>query len=78
MKKLIICTLLLAPAPAMAAGKTSIKSPTDTICRTINETGSRLGSKRICLTRAEWAEQKRTQRQDLERAQRNPLPPGGN
>jgi hypothetical protein len=36
----------------------------------MDETGSRLGSKRVCLTRDQWRQQKEAQRADLEKAQR--------
>jgi hypothetical protein len=54
-----------APPPAGDKGDGS-----KMICRTVQEIGSRLSSKRICLTRDQWREQKASQRQDLEGAQR--------
>jgi hypothetical protein len=39
------------------------------VCRPIKETGSRLSKKRICMTREQWAEQKRIMRGDLNQAQ---------
>lgn len=43
--------------------------PTQTICEKIEEIGTRLSSKRVCMTRAEWIEQKRQNREEVERAQ---------
>jgi hypothetical protein len=40
------------------------------ICRTVDELGSRLASKRVCLTRSQWRDQQQNQRQNLEKAQR--------
>jgi hypothetical protein len=51
-------------APATKEGGNKV------ICRTMDETGSRLGSKRVCLTRDQWRQQKEAQRADLEKAQR--------
>jgi hypothetical protein len=39
------------------------------ICRTQGETGSRLQRTRVCRTRAQWEEQRRENRQAIDRAQ---------
>jgi hypothetical protein len=44
----------------------------DKVCETITVTGSRLGTKRYCGTRAEWEERKRRDREEVEKAQRSP------
>lgn len=44
----------------------------DKVCETITVTGSRLGTKRFCGTRAEWEERKRRDREAVEAAQRSP------
>lgn len=72
MKKLILIAALVAPAGALADSSTSGASAqrgTQMICRPIKETGSRLSKKRICMTRDQWAEQKRIMRNDLNQAQ---------
>jgi hypothetical protein len=51
------------PAPDKDAAK-------KVICQTVEEIGSRLAAKRVCLTRDQWREQKNSQRQDLEKSQR--------
>ena len=43
--------------------------PTQTICEKVEEIGTRLSAKRVCMTRAEWAEQKRRSREEVEKAQ---------
>jgi len=43
--------------------------PNETVCQTVAETGSRLSRARVCMTRAQWAEQRRLTRQGTERAQ---------
>jgi hypothetical protein len=72
MKKLILIAALLAPSGALADGgssEASAKRSEQMICRPIKETGSRLSKKRICMTREQWAEQKRIMRSDLNQAQ---------
>lgn len=77
MKKLILIGALLAPAGAMAPSAAladggtdaEAKRATQLVCRPIKETGSRLSKKRVCMTREQWAEQKRIMRSDLNQAQ---------
>ena len=44
----------------------------DKVCETITVTGSRLGAKRFCGTRAEWEERRRRDREEVDKAQRSP------
>ena len=72
MKRLILIAALLAPTGALADGGSSgadAKRNTQMVCRPIKETGSRLSKKRVCMTREQWAEQKRIMRTDLNQAQ---------
>jgi invasion protein IalB len=69
--------LILAPlaaAPAFAqdqqqqqARKTA--NPDEVVCEKQQETGSRLSSQRVCMTRSQWAEQRRVDRQEIDKAQ---------
>ena len=43
--------------------------PNEVVCEKVEEIGSRLASTRTCMTRAQWAEQKRLSRQDIEKMQ---------
>jgi len=43
--------------------------PTEVLCERVEEIGTRLRSDRICITRAQWAEQKRLNRAEVERVQ---------
>lgn len=66
-----------AAAPAVAQEKKvapnhNVGDPNERICETITPIGSRLGTKRFCGTRAEWADRKLQEKQELERAQLNP------
>lgn len=81
MKKLILIAALMAPTGALADSSSSgasAKRNTQMVCRPIKETGSRLSKKRICMTREEWAEQKRIMRSDLNQAQTRRNEPSSN
>jgi hypothetical protein len=43
--------------------------PTEVLCEKVEEIGTRLRSERTCMTRAQWAEQKRLTRQEVDRVQ---------
>lgn len=61
-----------APALAQAADTSGSKAdPNRIVCERYEETGSRLGSRRVCKTAREWEEQRSGQRADVEKAQRN-------
>lgn len=56
-----------APSNQNAAKKTL--DPNEIVCEKQEVLGSRLGTKRVCMTRAEWAALRHQDRQDLERVQ---------
>ena len=67
---LLSATALSAQTPSSTSpAEGSTTSPSDMICRTQGETGSRLQRTRVCRTRAQWEEQRRENRQALERTQ---------
>lgn len=43
--------------------------PTETVCEKVEILGSRLTTKSVCMTRAQWAQQKKDDRDSVERAQ---------
>lgn len=45
--------------------------PNEKICETVTQIGSRLSRKRICATRAEWAQRRLQDRQDAEQIQKS-------
>lgn len=53
------------------AGKEDMGDPTRMICRKLGNTGSRLGSKRVCATAAEWDARKQQNREAVERSQKS-------
>lgn len=62
----ILVLTLSASSAAIAADTTPTVNPNEVICQTVSVTGSRLGASRRCATRAQWAEDERTQRAHLQ------------
>jgi hypothetical protein len=62
-----------SPAIAFAdekkAPEASTPDPNEKVCENITLVGSRLAKKRVCATRAEWADRKLQDRQAIDRAQ---------
>ncbi len=61
-----------APAPTPTQAPTDAKAAQDAneiVCQKQEVTGSRLGVKRICMTRSQWADRRMQDRQELERVQ---------
>ena len=59
-----------AAAPAQNSAPVRVgPDPNEVICEKQEVLGSRLSSRRVCHTRAEWADLKLQDRQELERAQ---------
>lgn len=78
--RLFLFTMTLAfatPAAAQEERSGPDGSKTDVVCRAVAETGTRLGRKRICLTRDQWSEYRRVLKQELEQAQRIRSGPDG-
>jgi hypothetical protein len=73
MKRLILIAALALPTVALAdsgsSSGASARKSTQMVCRPIKETGSRLSKRKLCMTREQWAEQKRIMRSDLNQAQ---------
>lgn len=73
--RLVTMTMLLSAAPALAQtqapqpSKPSKTDPNRIVCEKVEQIGSRLATKRICMTAAQWAEKRRMDREDLEATQ---------
>ena len=78
--RLAVALMIVAlPAHALAAAQAPQTPPpqqngarsnhNEVVCEKIETIGSRLGSKRVCLTRAQWAERRRDDRATTEKAQ---------
>jgi hypothetical protein len=73
--RLIALAVLLGGAAAVPAsaeqkrssGKT--QDPNEMLCETQKEIGSRLAKKRVCMTRAQWAERRREDRDVIQKSQ---------
>ena len=48
----------------------NVKDPNKLICERVEQIGTRLGARRVCMTAAQWAEERREQREAMERVQR--------
>jgi hypothetical protein len=82
MRKIVITTtLLISPAMAFAQATQqtqpqqqqpqvqAAQDPNQIVCEREEVTGSRIGTKRVCMTRGQWAEQRRNDRMEIERVQ---------
>jgi invasion protein IalB len=72
---LAVSAAAAVPAFAQAAPQPSQKvekktpDPNEVVCEKEHDSSSRLIVNKVCKTRAEWAEQRRTNRMDLDRLQ---------
>lgn len=58
-------------APASAEQLASKKGgPDEVICEKVEQLGTRLSVKRVCLTRAQWAERRLQERMAIDKAQK--------
>lgn len=80
--RLVSVTLLLTAAPALAQTqaaertKAAKNDPNRVVCEKIEQIGSRLATKRICMTVAQWEEKRRLDREDLQNTQQKSFRPG--
>ena len=56
-------------APPAATGQKATGSGNEMVCERQAVTGSRLGSRKVCMTRAQWADLRLQDRQEIEKAQ---------
>jgi hypothetical protein len=84
MERVWFTALLFAAAPAMAQTQIPANSATPAqkntadriICEKVEEIGSRLGGKRVCMTQQQWEERRRHDREDMEEDLRHQRGPG--
>jgi hypothetical protein len=71
-------TLAQAPASQSPPATQKPNVAEEVICKKEESTGSRIGAKRVCMTRTQWADRLLQDRQELERAQtqRGAVAPG--
>lgn len=69
----VVAILLAAPAATQNSSPTRPaaggRDPNRIVCERIEELGTRLGARKVCMTAAEWAEQRRQDRQQIDRLQ---------
>ena len=68
---IIAVSLISVTATAQETPKHKDLDPNEVVCKKEDVLGSRLQSRKICRTRAEWAEQRQLDRQNVERSQTN-------
>ncbi|MEG3124283.1 hypothetical protein [Sphingomonas sp. GB1N7] len=68
-KILILSAILLTAAPALAKKPEKETDPNRVICRSSEVIGSRLATKKTCLTAMQWTQMEREQRETVERVQ---------
>jgi hypothetical protein len=56
-------------SPSQPATARPGQDPNEIVCQRQEVVGSRLSTKKICMSRAEWADRQLQDRQELERAQ---------
>jgi hypothetical protein len=70
----ILAIALAIPTGAFAAQPSQTPTAQDAnekVCENVSQIGSRLSKKRVCATRAEWAERRLQDRKDAEHIQRS-------
>ena len=68
---LLGCTLAPVAAAEPSAKRPVKNDPNETVCEKQEVLGSRLAVRRVCRTRAEWAEQRRSDRDAVQASQLN-------
>jgi invasion protein IalB len=72
---LFLTTLPSAPALAQEQQQNQQQQakkaadPNEVVCEKQQEIGSRIATDRVCMTRSQWAEQRRLTRQDIDKVQ---------
>jgi hypothetical protein len=67
----LAATAAFAQAPQPSATTSGPSDSTKMVCRSQSDSSSRLRRQRVCVTQAEWDEQRRLSRLDVEKAQTN-------
>lgn len=64
---------VLVGTPAMAETTpitpTMVRNPNEMVCEKHSVLGSRIQTKRVCMTRGQWADRRSQDRQEIEKAQ---------
>lgn len=73
----LLAALGLASVASAEEKKTAAKDPDRIICEKQEVVGSRLATRRVCMTAAQWEERKREDRQAIDKAQVQARGPSG-
>lgn len=74
---LLAAATVAAQQPPVAPPPTHTQSDGDKIvCKRIEETGSRLSSSKVCMTKSQWAERTRNDQDNLNQQLRRQCNPG--
>ena len=63
-------------ASASPRTETAIVDPTKIVCRKIDQTGSRLGGKKVCMTAAQWEVESDNSKDYVRDKAKVPMPSG--
>jgi len=74
----LLAALGLVSTAAAEENKTPVKDPNRVICEKQEVLGSRVATKKVCLTAAQWEERKREDREAIEKGQKQARGPNGN
>jgi len=69
---LAAAVIIVSAVPASAQKGTDPskdRDPNEIVCEKQEVLGSRVAAKKVCMTRAEWAERRRQDRQEIDRVQ---------
>jgi len=80
MRRGFVMVAAFAVVPAIAAAadkKAENKDPNRIICEKQEVVGSRLATKKICMTAAQWEDRRREDREAVEKGQRQARGPSG-
>jgi len=69
---------LISTVAAADEKKSDAKDPNRMVCEKQEVLGSRLGSKRVCMTAAEWATKRREERMAIDKSQTMKTSASGN
>ena len=77
---LTVASALMLSGPVCAQGSAPVSlqdrpgasDPSEIVCQKIEMIGSRLAVKKVCMTRSQWDDTRRQDRQAVERAQASP------
>lgn len=73
----LVVAMAMVPAAASAEDKKADKDPNRMVCEKQEVVGSRLATKRVCMTAAEWEAKRRDERQMIDRSQMQQRGPTG-